>query len=82
MLNTLGVPTSQARFTHGIDAGIYTLTDVITNRRYLRNTFNNGVKFNVTNAIFKADYYEFYKLMNQLIFIIIREKRKYLIIKK
>lgn len=62
MLNALGVPTVQARFTrvfiNGKDAGIYTLTDVITNRRYLRNTFNNGVKFNVTNALFKADYWE------------------------
>jgi len=62
MLNTLGVPTIQARFSrlfiNGKEAGIYTLTDVITNRRYLRNTFNNGVKFNVANALFKVDYWE------------------------
>jgi len=70
MLNTLGVPTVQARFTrvfiNGKDIGIYTLTDVITNRRYLRNTFNNGAKFNVTNALFKVDYWESGKLYGNL----------------
>ena len=33
------------------------MSDDLNNNRFLRGTFNNGEKFNVTNSIFKADYY-------------------------
>jgi len=70
ILNTLGAPAPQNKFTrliiNGVEAGLYTLSDAITNSRYLRNTLNKGEKYKVPNALFKADYYEAGKVFGNL----------------
>ncbi|ORX84240.1 hypothetical protein BCR32DRAFT_291466 [Anaeromyces robustus] len=62
ILNTLGVPCAQSKFTRLFinekEIGLFTLSDAVTNKRYLRSALNNGQKFTTVNAIFKADYYE------------------------
>jgi spore coat protein CotH len=62
VLNTLGVPVTQSKFSrvfiNGNDIGLFTLADAVTNKRFIRSVLNNGAKFNVTNALFKADYDE------------------------
>jgi len=62
ILNTLGVPCAQSKFTrlyiNGKEIGLFSLADAVTNKRYLRSVLNNGQKFSTVNAIFKADYYE------------------------
>ncbi|ORY55355.1 hypothetical protein LY90DRAFT_455450 [Neocallimastix californiae] len=61
LMNSLGVPTAQNTFArlfiNGRDIGFFDLSDDITNSRYLRETFNNGEKYdsNVENPVYKAD---------------------------
>jgi len=61
IVNTLGVPTAQNTFArlyiNGRDIGFFDVSDDITNGRYLRETFNNGNKYDasVVNEIYKAD---------------------------
>ncbi len=61
MLNSLGVPTPQNKFVRVFindePMGLFDLSDNICNNRYLRETLNNGVKFNVENPLYKADYF-------------------------
>jgi len=61
MLNSLGVPTPQNKFArvfiNGEPMGLFDLSDTVSNHRYLRETLNNGSKFDVENPLFKADYF-------------------------
>lgn len=61
ILNSLGVPTPQCKFTrlfiNGKAIGLFAISDNVSNKRYLRETLNNGVKFDVVNHPFKADYF-------------------------
>jgi len=61
VLNTLGVPCAQNKFArlfiNNTPIGLFDLSDDYNNNRFLRATFNKGEKFNVTNSIFKADYW-------------------------
>jgi len=61
MLNSLGVPSAQCKFTRVFvnkkPVGLFLMTDDFDNKEFLKNTFNKGKKSSVTNHIFKADYY-------------------------
>jgi len=61
ILNTLGVPTIQNKFTrlyiNKQPIGLFDMTDDIDSKHFLKNVFNGGEKFTVDNAVFKADYY-------------------------
>ncbi|ORX42202.1 hypothetical protein BCR36DRAFT_407122 [Piromyces finnis] len=61
ILNSLGVPCAQNKFTrvyiNGDPIGLFDLSDNVANNRYLRETLNNGKKFANENIMFKADYY-------------------------
>ncbi|ORX87710.1 hypothetical protein BCR32DRAFT_137273 [Anaeromyces robustus] len=61
VLNSLGVPTPQNKFArvfiNGDPIGLFTLSDNVSNKRYLRETLNNGSKFDIDNPLFKADYF-------------------------
>lgn len=61
ILNSLGVPTPQSKFTrlfiNDEPIGLFVLSDNVNNKRYLRETLNNGVKWDVNNYPFKADYF-------------------------
>jgi len=61
MLNSLGVPSAQNKFVrvfiNGDPIGLFSLSDNVSNKRYLRETLNKGTKFDIENPIYKADYY-------------------------
>jgi len=61
VLNALGVPAPQNKFArvfiNGDPIGLFTLSDNVSNKRYLRETLNNGSKYDIENPLFKADYY-------------------------
>jgi len=61
MLNSLGVPTPQNKFCrvfiNGDAIGLFSLSDNVSNKRYLRETLNRGTKFDIENPIYKADYF-------------------------
>ncbi|KAG4099512.1 hypothetical protein H8356DRAFT_989204 [Neocallimastix lanati (nom. inval.)] len=61
MLNSLGVPTPQNKFCrvfiNGDAIGLFSLSDNVSNKRYLRETLNSGTKFDIENPIYKADYF-------------------------
>ncbi|ORX77032.1 hypothetical protein BCR32DRAFT_295874 [Anaeromyces robustus] len=59
LLNAAGVPTSQGKhirlFINKKEIGLFLMTDDFSNKNFLKSVFNNGVKFNGNNAIFKVD---------------------------
>lgn len=61
ILNSLGVPAAQNKFARVFineqPVGLFDLSDDIGNKRYLRETLNNGNKYEKENPIFKADYF-------------------------
>ncbi|OUM68310.1 hypothetical protein PIROE2DRAFT_68720 [Piromyces sp. E2] len=61
ILYSLGVPTPQNKFArlyiNGDAIGLFDLSDSVSNQRYLRETLNDGTKFDVENPLYKADYY-------------------------
>ncbi|ORX55498.1 hypothetical protein BCR36DRAFT_581504 [Piromyces finnis] len=61
ILNSLGVPTPQNKFArlyiNGDPIGLFDLTDSVANQRYLRETLNEGTKFEIENPLYKADYF-------------------------
>jgi len=61
MLNSLGVPTPQNKFArvfiNNEPIGLFDLSDNVSNNRFLRETLNNGNKFDVENPLYKADYF-------------------------
>jgi len=61
MLNSLGVPTAQNKFVrvfiNGNPIGLFSLTDNVSNKRFLRETLNSGTKFDIENPLYKVDYF-------------------------
>jgi len=59
MLNALGVPTAQGKFVRVFinkkSVGLFLVSDDLNNSHFLRNTYNNGEKFESENHIFKSD---------------------------
>jgi len=59
ILNAIGVPTSQSKFVrvflNETPAGLFLMTDDFSNKSFLKSTFNNGMKFDVDNAVFKVN---------------------------
>ncbi|ORX77444.1 hypothetical protein BCR32DRAFT_295605 [Anaeromyces robustus] len=61
MLNALGVPSTQGKFTRVFinkkPIGLFLINDDLNHKDFLKDTFNNGKKFAKSNSIFKADFY-------------------------
>jgi len=69
--NTLGVPTAQNTFArlfiNGEEIGFFDLSDKITSKHYIRETFNNGNKFTTdVYPLFKGIRFTEQKLLSDL----------------
>jgi len=72
MLNSLGVPAGQSKFTRVFinkkAIGLFLLTDSFTGDDFLKNTFNKGEKATQESHVFKADYYAKGNLVGDLVY--------------
>jgi len=61
MMNSLGVPAAQSKFTRVFinkkPIGLFLMSDNYTSDDFLKDTYNNGKKSTNPSHVFKADYY-------------------------